>query len=63
MSGYTRVQFHPDGLLLGAATEDALVRIYDIKAAQKTAATFKGHSGKVQGLSFSENGYFLATGE
>lgn len=60
--GYTQVQFHPDGLLLGAGTADSVVRIFDVKA-QKQVASFKGHTGKVSALSFSENGYYLATGD
>jgi pre-mRNA-processing factor 19 len=61
-AAYTRVQFHPDGLILGAGTSDSNVRIFDIKF-QKNVATFKGHSGRLTGLSFSENGYYLASGD
>jgi len=53
MSGYTRVQFHPDGLILGAGTEDSLVRIFNVQE-QKNVANFKGHNGPITGLSFSE---------
>jgi pre-mRNA-processing factor 19 len=61
-AGYTRLQFHPDGLILGAGTSDSNVRIFDIKS-QKNVATFKGHTGRLTGLSFSENGYYLASGD
>lgn len=64
-SAYSRVCFHPDGLILGCGTEDAMIRIFDIKKPtnQKIAATLEGHKGKITGLSFSENGYYLASGD
>ena len=29
--GYTAAQFHPDGLILGAGTQDSLVRIWEVR--------------------------------
>lgn len=57
---YTCAAFHPDGLILGTGAE-SLVRIWDVKS-QANVASFEGHSGVVSCLSFSENGYYLATG-
>ncbi|EFC42976.1 PRP19/PSO4 pre-mRNA processing factor [Naegleria gruberi] len=59
-SGYTCIQFHPDGLLFGTGLQNNAVKIWDVKS-QQVAATLQGHSGEVTSLSFSENGYYLAS--
>jgi len=52
--------FHPDGLILGTGAADSSVKIWDVKTS-KVAAKVEGHVGAVTSMSFSENGYYLAT--
>jgi len=51
---------HPDGLILGTGTTSSQIKIWDIKT-QKNVASFEGHKASVSSLSFSENGYYLAS--
>jgi len=61
-SGYTNVSFHPDGLILGCGTRDGFVRIFDLKTLKPAASFSEGHE-QLSGLSFSENGYYLASAD
>eukprot|EP01062_Namystynia_karyoxenos_P024651 TRINITY_DN19631_c0_g1_i1.p1 TRINITY_DN19631_c0_g1~~TRINITY_DN19631_c0_g1_i1.p1 ORF type:complete len:544 (+),score=170.68 TRINITY_DN19631_c0_g1_i1:83-1633(+) len=61
--GWSCIGFHPDGLLLGMGTEgggDNAVCVWDLKNVQ-VAAKFASQA-TVRTMSFSENGYHLATG-
>jgi pre-mRNA-processing factor 19 len=53
-------QFHPDGCLFGVGTADAAIKIWDIKS-RIAVAQWDGHQGEVSAITFSENGYYVAT--
>jgi pre-mRNA-processing factor 19 len=55
----TCCKFHPDGHIFAAGAKDGRILVFDIKTGS-IAATFKTEAS-VQALSFSENGYWLAS--
>lgn len=59
--GFTCIQFHPDGLLLGAGSAKGLVQVFDVRK-QQAVATLPEHTAAVNSLTFSENGYTAASG-
>ncbi|WWD17845.1 hypothetical protein CI109_102289 [Kwoniella shandongensis] len=58
---YTSFAVHPDGVLHGGGTKDGAVRVWDARQSTSLAATLSSHSSDLTTLSFSENGYYLAT--
>ncbi|KAI7895102.1 WD40-repeat-containing domain protein [Mucor mucedo] len=59
-AGFHSIEFHPDGMILGAGTGNGVLQMWDVRS-QQIAARFEGHAGKVGALAFSENGYILAS--
>jgi pre-mRNA-processing factor 19 len=60
--GYSTIRFHPDGLILATGTFDSVIRIWDVKS-RKNVANFTEHQGSISALTFSENGYVLASAD
>ena len=58
--GYSSAALHPDGLILATGGVQSTVRVWESRT-QKSVAKFDGHSGAVTSLSFSENGYYMAS--
>lgn len=58
----TAIAFHPDGAMIGVGSSDSTIRIFQLLTGE-CAATFAGveGAGAITSLSFSENGYILAS--
>ncbi|XP_049848255.1 pre-mRNA-processing factor 19-like [Schistocerca gregaria] len=53
-------KFHPDGEIMATAGEDNHIHIWKV-CTQEYLTSFEGHTAKITGLSFSENGRTLAS--
>lgn len=61
-AGFSAVQFHPDGVLLGTGTANGKILIFDLKSTNPKPVAEFAVEGRVNSLSFSENGYYMASG-
>ncbi|CAG9479273.1 pre-mRNA-processing factor 19, putative [Plasmodium vivax] len=59
-SPFRQLAIHPDGIMLGIGCEDSNIHIFDMKS-QEYKASLSGHTSHVSYISFSENGYYLAS--
>lgn len=59
-----RPVFHPDGLIAAQATSSPsdghLVRVWDVRE-RANVHNFQGHDASVSAITFSENGYYMAS--
>lgn len=51
---------HPDGLLLGTAS-DNVIKLWDLKTATSAAGLEHSHKTPLKSINFSENGYHLCS--
>jgi len=60
VEGAVSLDCHPDGMIFATGTDGSGIRIWNAISGEN-AANLEGHSGAVTALSFSENGYYLAS--
>ena len=54
-------EIHPDGLVFGVGSIEGNMDMWDLKTGT-VALSFPKHTGPISSISFSENGYHMATG-
>merc|ERR1712146_867932 len=60
-AGLSSARFHPDGVLLGCGTTTGKTLLYDLKSSATSPALTMDAGKASVSLSFSENGYYVAT--
>lgn len=61
-NAYISAKFHPDGLILATGSYLEGVKLWDIRERdQENVSTLTDHHAPINSLSFSENGYYLAS--
>lgn len=56
----TCIKFHPDAEIFATGSTDSVIKIWDLQT-KHNSANLVGHNMAIKALSFSENGYHLAT--
>ena len=60
--GFSCLSMHPDGNLMGTGcVNQNAVKIWDLRNSKDPCATFEGHTGLINDISFNENGYYLGS--
>jgi WD40 repeat protein len=57
---FSGISFSPDGKILASASDEAIVRLWDVNSG-KEIQTLKGHTSRVNRVSFSPDGKTLAS--
>jgi pre-mRNA-processing factor 19 len=63
---YTASELHPDGLILGIGTNDAVIQLFDYRVAGMEVARFpksssSDYTNEIKDLDFNQNGYSMAS--
>ena len=60
--GFSCLSMHPDGNLMGTGcVNQNEVQIWDLRKSNEPCATFEGHNGLINDITFNENGYYLGS--
>ncbi|MES1905691.1 MAG: Pre-mRNA-processing factor 19, partial [Paramarteilia canceri] len=59
-SVYTSIQLHPDGHIFGLGLSNGSISMWNLLAGEQ-ALVFESQGESIEAISFSENGYHLAS--